>query len=281
MIFLPSIGRDVQAFRRTTGAKRIAALDDLCKYVRGQGLINSFRCYPMSGGTNYGTGSNIAGIGGLNTADMVAVNGPTWGTDGLAHGATSYLYFDWSGFRGLGDCLVFHRFKPAVASAADTNSGGFSVFFGNFGSASGGFPANTAYGFGPAPTSNLSLENWSLQRDLPAATGGRLGTVQANQSWAIGDDVLQTLSMRSNGTRLWKATSAITISLASVITTSTDIRPSAVSYSTDNRVFVGAFRSAGSVSAYTASRTDTAWAVLSGNPSDAIIQGVQERMAAL
>ena len=90
-IIVPHSDRLIQAHRHFTGAKNTYWLNELIRYLRGKGLLNNVVLYPMTGGTNYGTGSSARGIGLLTSNVMTLVNGPTWGASGIGFdGSTQY-----------------------------------------------------------------------------------------------------------------------------------------------------------------------------------------------
>lgn len=101
--------RAVQNHRHVTGATDTYWLNELVRYVRGQGLWDQFVFYPMMPKTNYGTGSQVRPLGGLTSNAMTLVNGPTWGASGLAFASSSSQYGTIADFLASETLTVFYR----------------------------------------------------------------------------------------------------------------------------------------------------------------------------
>lgn len=113
---------DVAAFRAATGAKDVLAINRLAIYLKGQGLWDYARFYPMKSSQNAGSGSTAYGLGGLTTNNMTLVNSPTWGSDGVTFTAASSQYGNFGDIFNGGSATLFARI--AFASASPTASNG-------------------------------------------------------------------------------------------------------------------------------------------------------------
>ena len=109
LVLSSSLDREVQAHKHFTGATNIYWLNELMRYVRSEGLLNSFRIYPMVARTNYGTGTTVRGLGKLTGNQMTLVNGPTWGASGIAFASASSQYGAIADFLGSETLTVWHR----------------------------------------------------------------------------------------------------------------------------------------------------------------------------
>lgn len=124
----PIYDADALAFCRASGATARKAISDFVKGVKALGLWNSMVCWPLRSSQNAGTGTTAYSLGGLGTFNGTLVNGPTWGSDGVAFdGSNDRLITpleasDYSA--GLSQLVVFN-------AATDTQS--FSMFFGDEG----------------------------------------------------------------------------------------------------------------------------------------------------
>jgi len=82
---------DVAAYVALSGATDVANLDAFVKGVKALELWESMVCWPLRSSQNAGTGTTAYSLGGLGTFDGTLVNGPTWGADGIAIGATQHI----------------------------------------------------------------------------------------------------------------------------------------------------------------------------------------------
>lgn len=109
IVHAPHSDRAVQEFRARSGAKNTFWINELTKYVKAQGLWDSFRLYPFQNRTNAGTGSTAYGLGDLTSNEMTLVNGPTWGASGLAFASASSQYGSIPDFLGSETLTCFLR----------------------------------------------------------------------------------------------------------------------------------------------------------------------------
>jgi hypothetical protein len=78
-----SLDPDAAAFCARSGASDVAAIDAFVKGVKDLGLWDKMVCWPLRRQQNSGTNTAYS-LGGLGAYDGTLVNGPTWGTDGIA-----------------------------------------------------------------------------------------------------------------------------------------------------------------------------------------------------
>jgi len=104
-------GRDplVAAYATASGATNLDGIAGLIAYLRAEGLIDNFRLYPMKSSQNAGTGTTVYGIGGLTSNNGTLVNGPSWGTGGVAFTAASSHYMTIADFLSDADLTYFFR----------------------------------------------------------------------------------------------------------------------------------------------------------------------------
>jgi hypothetical protein len=121
-ILAPHSDRAVQEYRHRSGARDTYWLNELVKYVRSQGLYDSFRLYPFMPRTNADSGSTAYGLGGLTSNDMTLVNGPTWTSSGLQFVSSSSQFGSISDFLGSETLTVFARVSHASATPTAVNT---------------------------------------------------------------------------------------------------------------------------------------------------------------
>lgn len=145
-ILAPHSDRAVQEYRHRSGARDTYWINELVKYVRSEGLYDSFRLYPFMPRTNADSGSTAFGLGGLTSNDMTLVNGPTWGASGLAFASASSQYGSISDFLGSETLTIFNRVSidPAPPDAAIKRLYGLGDFGATDGSVALSYAGNTA-----------------------------------------------------------------------------------------------------------------------------------------
>jgi hypothetical protein len=87
LIIRNPLDRDAREYIGRAGVSDAGGRIQLNEFVRGVkalGLWNSMVCWPLRSTQNAGTGTTAYSLGGLGTFNGTLVNGPTWGTDGIA-----------------------------------------------------------------------------------------------------------------------------------------------------------------------------------------------------
>tara|TARA_R110000868_G_scaffold360679_1_gene622727 strand:+ start:925 stop:1764 length:840 start_codon:yes stop_codon:yes gene_type:complete len=108
------------AFKAASGATDVSGIDAIVRYVRAEGLISSFRLYPMKSAQNAGSGSTVHGIGSLTANNFTLVGSPTWGASGIAmNGSTQYATA--SDFLAATSRYYFARITPTSATLSALN----------------------------------------------------------------------------------------------------------------------------------------------------------------
>ena len=173
---------------------------------------------------------------------------PTYSATGLStglpavqlNGTNAYFTPSIPGIGSLNTLDVYMVVQSSAAAAADTNSGMF-FGYGNNSNTGGPYPAFKAINFF-SQTANLSGETIALLVENGSA--GRLGS----SSYARAANTAQMLNARfsTTGTTLFSNGTAVTLNLATSGTaTSTNFAPSALGYTIDNILSIGAVRSSG------------------------------------
>lgn len=230
ILLAPTLDRAVQQHRHFTGASNVFWLNELVKYVKSQGLWDDFRVYPMMPRTNFDSGSEVRGLGGLTQNQMTLVNSPTWGSSGIEYGLTGYAKLSLPAFYDADSLISIQRLAPKTASATETTS--------YYGPWAGDTSAPKSFQYGSLPTSQLTGENWILVNNT--GTGKYLGTQQADQSWSANEDFTHVVETTTTSTKLWKDKAQITLSLSLNATTSTDLTPKSLGFTTTDDVYLNA-----------------------------------------
>jgi hypothetical protein len=186
-----------------------------------------------------------------NNRTATANGNPTYSATGLSTGRPA-VQLDGTGdgfvssITGIGSFNaldVYMVTQTTAAAAADTNS---AVFwgYGNVTSASGPYPAARGLGLLSA-TGSLSGELITFAAENSAALEGRLGS----NSYARAANTAQMLNSRNatTGTSLLANGSSVTLNLANQITTSSNTAPSAINYTVDSNLYIGALRASGAL----------------------------------
>jgi hypothetical protein len=82
---------ETSAFAAASGATNPLPLDNLFRYVIGEGLWSNFRIYPQKSAQNAGSGSTVYGAGGLTSNNGTLIGSPTWGADGITFNTSTQL----------------------------------------------------------------------------------------------------------------------------------------------------------------------------------------------
>lgn len=166
-------------------------------------------------------------------------------------GSDDYMVADVTDFQSISNLSTFTVLTPDAAAAADTNTI-FAWMFGDF------TPSPRTLGVGSS-TGALSGELITIYFD--DATSRRLGSSTYSRGVAA-QELLSSLHL-STGTSVYQNGAAVTLGLASNMTTGTAAAPSNTGYSTNNNVYINA--------SFTASATagpSAKWQVLTFYNSD-------------
>ncbi len=109
---------DARAYCQASGATDRAVVNYFVRGIKRLGLWSSMVCWPLRSTQNAGTGSTAYSLGGLGTYNGTLVNGPTWGTDGIAFVRTSTQHITTTlALSGTQNCTFF-------AANSTTDDGG-------------------------------------------------------------------------------------------------------------------------------------------------------------
>lgn len=186
-----------------------------------------------------------------NNRTATADGNPTYSATGLSTGMPA-VQLDGTGdgfvssITGIGSFNaldVYMVTQTTAAAAPDANTGIFWGY-GNAGAASGSYPVSRSLTFSSA-TGLLSGEFVTIIAENTAATAGRL----ASNLYARAANTAQILNSRNatTGTSLLVNGSSVTLNLANEITTSSNTAPSAIGYTVDSNLHIGALRANGAL----------------------------------
>lgn len=235
MTFAGQLDADVLAFKLATGATDLIAHAALTKYLKSESLYDDCRWASFKSAQANGSGSTVNCLGGWTANNFALVNSPPWAADYMAFTAAGdYAYIDLTGFQNLSMGMVMTRFKPAVASVADTN---FDVrwWFGD--NATSRFLALTTR------TEVLSGETLTTyQENDSGSIDDRSGSSTA--TWTAGEDFTEVAKFGTFGSNagLWKNDTAITIDLTNG---SQVFTPAATGYTADDRIYLSVHNNSG------------------------------------
>jgi hypothetical protein len=82
---------ETYAFAAASGANNLQPLDNLFRYVIGEGLWSNFRIYPQKSAQNAGSGSTVFGAGALTSNNGTLIGSPTWGAGGITFDTSTQL----------------------------------------------------------------------------------------------------------------------------------------------------------------------------------------------
>jgi hypothetical protein len=236
-ILAPHSDRAVQEYRHRSGARDTYWINELVKYVRSQGLYDSFRIYPFMPRTNADSGSTAYGLGGLTANEMQLVNGPTWGAGGLIFtNSTQSVDVTITGLQDTSDAVhMVSRVASDVASVPDAVDEGWVSWV----NGDGRYLA-------PRFTGAFSGETWTAY--IEGTSFGASQRVSASPfSWTAGEDLACWSSLTNSGLKVWKnkmeATSFEYAGVSPLINGSSDLSPSALGFASGS--LSGLLRSGG------------------------------------
>jgi hypothetical protein len=186
-----------------------------------------------------------------NNRTATADGNPTYSATGLSTGRPA-VQLDGTGdgfvssITGIGSFNaldVYMVTQTTAAASADANTGIFWEY-GNIGVASGPYPGFRGLSF-LSSTGTLSGELVTIVAENATAVTGRLGS----NSYARAANTAQILNSRNatTGTSLLANGSIVTLNLANEITTSSNTAPSAIGYTVDSNLHIGALRASGAL----------------------------------
>lgn len=186
-----------------------------------------------------------------NNRTATADGNPTYSATGLSTGRPA-VQLDGTGdgfassITGIGSFNaldVYMVTQTTAAAAADANTGIFWGY-GNGGVAGGPYPGFRGLNFSSS-TGALSGELVTIAAENATAATGRLGS----NSYARAANTAQILNSRNatTGTSLLVNGSSVTLNLANEITTSSNTSPSAIGYTVDSNLHIGALRANGAL----------------------------------
>lgn len=186
-----------------------------------------------------------------NNRTATADGNPTYSATGLSTGRPA-VQLDGTGdgfassITGIGSFNaldVYMVTQTTAAAAADANTGIFWGY-GNTGVAGGPYPGFRGLSFSSS-TGALAGELVAIAAENATAATGRLGS----NSYARAANTAQILNSRNatTGTSLLANGSSVTLNLANEITTSSNTAPSAIGYTVDSNLHIGAVRSNGAL----------------------------------
>lgn len=242
---ITALDADVSAFVATTGATDTATIDALARYLKAQSLWTSCRFFPFKSAQNKGSGTTVYGLGGWTSNNIALVNGPAWGANGVAFDATDDRgTWNGTGIEGLSELYLFDRQSPTGASLADNTRWSAASFGDN--------ATNKFLTFGFA--TGLLTGETTVIASFNAVTNIRMGTSQA---WSAGASTQFVYRAAQTGSDIWLSKAATT--KVTPAGTPQDYRPSAVTWSTDSILNIGAQKNG---AAYSISAATTRVALL-------------------
>jgi len=242
MTFAGQLDADVLAFKLATGATDLIAHAALTKYLKSESLYDDCRWASFKSAQANGSGSTVNCLGGWTANNFALVNSPPWGVDYMAFTAAGdYAYIDLTGFQNLSVGMVMTRFKPAVASVADTGGAARWIF--------GDTSTGRFLGVSGA-TGSLYGEKITTLQQNNSGTNDRSGSSLVD--WLAGEDFTEVAKFGTFGTNagLWKNDKAITINLTNG---SQIFTPATIGYTANDRVYLSADNNSGVTASQTGS----------------------------
>jgi len=187
-----------------------------------------------------GNGHNATADGNPTySATGLSTNKPAVQLDGTGDSFVSSI----TGIGSFNALDVYMVTQTTAAAAADVNTATFWGY-GNISSASGSYPANRGQIFASA-TGALSGEFITIIHENTSFVNGCLGS----NTYTRAADTAQILNSKNStsGTSLFSNGGAVTLDLASLITTSTNTAPSSIGYTVDSNFSIGAARASGNL----------------------------------
>ena len=185
-----------------------------------------------------------------NGRNAIADGNPTYSATGMStskpavqlDGTGDAFVSSITGIGSFNALDVYMVMQSTAAAAADLNTAHFWGW-GNLGGASGPYPGSTALAL-LSITGNLAGELITVNA-VGGISGGQLGS----STYSRAANTAQIVNSRNSttGTSLFTNGSAVTLGLASGITTSTNTAPSSIAYTVDSNLHIGAVRSSGNL----------------------------------
>lgn len=133
---------DADSYFQRASVNDVLGRSEVCWFVRGMkslGLWQNMVSWPLRNYQNAGTGSTVYSLGGLGVFNATSFNSPSWGSEGITFGNSSYLLTGAiSHSNYLFNCSIF-KFNTIDG----TSQGLF------------GFTSNNRFGVTPVETTNL------------------------------------------------------------------------------------------------------------------------------
>ena len=220
--------------QNSNGTTAASATDDPVGYWADQTGLGNHATQATSGSRPVLKLNNQNGLPGIQTA-----------------ASQGFITASVASFNTLASATVVIVAKTPAAAAADTNNG-FLWFFGNAGTASGTYPADTAF-FLAHSTGDLSGEFLTLGL-YPLVSGSRQSNRLGSTSYRRAANSPQTLvtQISNSGVELFANNAAVTLDLNTANgSTTTPCGPADIRYTADNDLHFSAFRSGGTLVAST------------------------------
>ena len=197
---------DVLAFAAESGATDLNGLNDLVKYLKGEGLYSNFVIYPMKSAQNAGSGATVYSLGDLTNNNMTLGNEPSWGATGI-----TYDGVDQNGqiadFLGAETVTMFARISQASATPTALN-----VIFGQYDTGGDERPVRLAQ------RGNVVDDPYRLLRSA-SGTSGTSGTVElatgTGSNGSTSDRILVAQWVAGGGRSLWIDKAEISLTVVS------------------------------------------------------------------
>lgn len=211
----------ITAFAAASGATDLIAQNNLALYLRTEGLLPGWRFYSGKSAQNVGSGSTIYGWGDLSTANLTAVNSPSWGAAGIDLQATHYITGTLPAVGSADEVTVFLTSTADLASVADASNGmvtQIGYYRNTTPTGQGGWLGGGATG---ATVGEIMANVFTLNADT-FDPNRRLGTTQG--AWSAAENQTQVYQI-GNDFAQWKNLTALTMNTNSAITPTFDCGP--------------------------------------------------------
>lgn len=193
---ITTLDPDVQAFKEESGATDLSGLNNLVKYLKGEGLYDDFVIYPKIGNQNAGSGTTVYSLGGLTTNNKTLINTPTWNaTTGITYDGVSE-YDTAADFLANDTTTIFARLTPLSLGSGQFFAGQYDF---------------------AADKRNISLratgtDQVLLQRSSDG-TSANLEQYGSTETLAMVDQCLVSQWVNGGGRSAWRNKTALTMSL--------------------------------------------------------------------
>lgn len=124
LIIRNPLDRDAREYIQRAGVTDAAVrlqLNEFTRGVKALGIWNSLVGWPLRSTQNAGTGTTVHSLGGLGTYNGTLVNGPTWGSNGIAFTNASSQSISTALTMGVGSAGVVYTQTSGVSSALWSN----------------------------------------------------------------------------------------------------------------------------------------------------------------